>query len=353
MTLEMLQERDWFLNEWQVGYLDGGNASKSIQNAAATGYFGLPASPDTGYSWSEASDRLIYVAQNFFQEDFGSSPNFGSATAIFDTEYVRDMVLIAPTDTGMLHLSGCDGDSGLGAPRGLVPEVLPTGRAWPGHNVNCSAWDGVVGTLDHNKHLILANFDTHADESKAGSTRVDQAKAFFQRSAFGGSYVDLPELSSNEYWESNIVGNPSLKAVKFLIGSFPDLFGTDAGRSLQETADGFSWPLAWAFGTGGSSSRQQSVAGNKRLLDPSVIHSNASLAADAASAFEQVWQRAVSERAAGNVSTSIVASWWDSLVVSQVRLAPLTARSCSDVSGCIGTDTATGDCVCKSSAIVV
>lgn len=352
VTLDLLREKSWFLNEWQVEFLDGATSSKATQNAAATSLFGLPASPDTGYTWSEASDRMIYIAENFFQQDTGSSPNFGDVSAIFDTEYVRDMVLIAPTDTGIWHMSGCDQE--LGAGKSLVQEVELDGSASPGHSVNCSAWDGVVGTLDYHDHLILANFDAKADESKVGSTRLDKAKAFFQRSAFGGSYVNLPEISSNEYWESNIVGNPDLKAVKFLVGNFPELFGTETGRALQEAAGNFSWPLTWALGTGGGSSHShQSMPGNQRLLDPLSKNTNASFSAGAVAAFEEVWQKAAADRSAGSVSSTTVGSWWSALLESQIRLAPVTARSCSDVSGCVGTNTATDDCISRTAALLV
>lgn len=356
VTLDLLKEKSWFLNEWQVGFLDGATSSKATQNAAATSLFGLPASPDTGYTWSEASDRMIYIAENFFQQDTGSSPNFGDVSAIFDTEYVRNMVLIAPVDTGIWHMSGCDQEFGSG--KGLVQEVEVDGSAPPGHNVNCSAWDGVVGTLDYHDHLILANFDSRANESKAGSTRLDKAKAFFQRSAFGGSYVNLPEISSNEYWESNIVGNPGLKAVKFLVGNFPELFGTETGRALQEVAGNFSWPLTWALGSGASSGgsshhSNQSMPGNQRFLDPSTKNTNASFSAGAAAAFEEAWQKAAADRSAGSVSAETVASWWSALSAAQMRLAPVTAQACSDVSGCIGTNTATDDCICRASLVVV
>jgi hypothetical protein len=261
------------------------------------------------------------------------------------------MVLMAPTDTGIWHMSGCDQEF-LG--KGLVQEVRVDGSAPPGHKVNCSAWDGVVGTLDYHDHLILANFDMKADESAVGGTRLDKAKAFFQRSALGGSYVNLPEISSNEYWESDIVGNPDLKAVKFLVGHFPALFGTETGRALQEAAGNSSWPLAWALGTSGASKFQsQSMPGNQRLLDPSTKNTNASFQAAAAAVFEEVWQKAVADRSAGLNSSDTVASWWSALLESQLRLAPVTAGACGDVIGCIGTDTATDDCICRAETLLV
>jgi hypothetical protein len=348
VTLDILKSNDWFLNEWQVGFLSGASESKQTQNVAATRYFGLPVSPDTDYSWEEASDRMIYVAQNFFQQDFGSEPNFGNVTAIFDTSYVRNMVLIAPTDTGMWHMGGCD--DGASKVAGLQPaSQVDSGSGMPpGHSVNCSAWDGTVGTLDNHDHLILANFDIRAD-SKAGSTRVDKARAFFERSAFGGRYDQLPSVSSNEYWESNIVGNPKLESVKFLIGNFPNLFGTDSGLKLQTVANDLGFPLIWALGNGGSFDKSSvAAAGNQRFLDPTVAHTNASLPGAAAGQFQELWQSAFAARKAGSVSASNVDFWWSSLLEVQVRLAPLISGACIATSLCIGTTIASDDCVCRN-----
>lgn len=356
VTLDILMSNDWFLNEWQVGFLNGATDSKRSQNVAATQMFGLPASPDTNYTWAEASDRMIYVAQNWFQQDFGSEPNFGDVTAIFDTSYVHGMVLIAPTDTGMWEMAGCHTAMSKAARLQLVPQVNDSSGKPPGSSVNCSAWDGTVGTLDSLDHLILANFDSHA-ESKAGSTRVDKAKAFFERSSFAGRYEELPSIGSNEYWESNIVGNPKLESVKFLIGNFPSLFGTDSGRQLQTVANDLGFPLTWALGDGGSSGQSRAaVAGNQRLLDPTFVHTNASFPGAAVEQFEELWQSAASSRKAGSVLASDVASWWSTLLEVQVRLAPLTPGACSATSSCIGTITASDDCICRngsSSSIMV
>merc|ERR1712100_915220 len=116
-------------------------------------------------------------------------------------------------------------------------EASPPG---PGYHqkgsFNCSAWrPSIVGTLEHHDHIILANWATKANSSMPNHSIVDEAKKFFARSAFAGEYTQLPSLTSNNYWESNIVGNPRLpEGVKFLIAQFPVLFGTSAGRRVQQ-----------------------------------------------------------------------------------------------------------------------
>jgi hypothetical protein len=339
-NLDTMLEYGWFLNEWQ-GQIIGKSAStsKANQNSAATKLFGLPSSPDTGFTWDQAADRLIYVAHNFYQADFGSSPNFGDVTAIFSSSYVKDMVEIAPIDTGRWHMSGCDPQSELIAP---VPAPAPRP---PHHNENCSSWNPQsVGTLYHHNHMILPNLN-HNIQQPSGT--IDKAKAFFSRSSLNGAYEDLPAMVDNDYWESNILGHPRLpEGVKFLIGNFPVLFGTDLGIKLQQVCEHYSWPLAWSYGYG-SSKKQGNEPGNKRILDPTDAFTNASLSNDAVESFQEIWNEATSARKSGTPSASQFSQWWSSLEQNQVRLAPMTSSSCVDTE-CIGTVVGSNQCVCKS-----
>lgn len=376
VTPDVLEQHEWFLNEWQAGFLSGSNTSKGLQNAAAVKLFGLPVSPDVGYSWDEASDRMIYVAHNFYQADTGSNPNFGDVCAIFSTDYVRDMVLIAPVDTGRWHMGRCDNVSDS------LSDTSETGPGAPGpgphHGMgsyNCSAWrPSIVGTLEHHDHIILANWATKANSSMPNQSIVDEAKKFFARSAFAGEYTQLPNLTSNDYWESNIVGNPRLpEGVKFLIGQFPALFGTSAGRRVQQLADHYGWPLVWALGNGGHTSGRHpphpphppstgtkpghgpkrggsSMPGNQRLLDPrsATLTTNATLSEESLANFEAAWAIAQDARASGeNITAANVSAWWALVNASQIRIAPLTAQSCLDAHSCLGTDVVSKDCVCR------
>jgi hypothetical protein len=360
VTPDVLEQHEWFLNEWQAGFLSGSNKSKVTQNAAAVQLFGLPTSPDVGYSWDEASDRMIYVAHNFYQADTGSNPNFGDVCAIFSTDYVKDMVLIAPVDTGRWHMNRCDNVS---------DSDTETMSQYGMNSYNCSAWrPSIVGTLEHHDHIILANWATKANSSMPNHSMVDEAKRFFGRSAFAGEYTQLPNLTSNNYWESNIVGNPRLpEGVKFLIAQFPALFGTSAGRRIQELADHYGWPLVWALGDAGHKSgkhpphpphngtkpgpgSRHSMPGNQRLLDPrsATLTTNVTLPEESLANFKAAWAIAEDARASGgNITAANVTAWWALVNASQIRIAPLTAQSCSDSHNCLGTDVVSKDCVCR------
>ena len=63
-------------------------------------------------------------------------------------------------------------------------------------------------------------------------------------------------ISSQEifkYWEANIAGAPLFPdGIKMLVGSFPQLFGTEQGRRLQAWCRKQGWVLAWALGSVGA-----------------------------------------------------------------------------------------------------
>lgn len=347
-TLDAALDYEWFINECQAQMLAGGSC---VPQQAETGLFGCPLPADSSTTWEEASSQLIYVAHNMRRSDFGSSPNFGDVTAIFNRAYVKDMVLIAPMDTG-LYERNCN----------------QTGQvtAGPGGKANCSAYEpqeAVVGTLDHHDHLILSNLYYFA-----GDTSVfENAKMEFERSAVAGDYTQVPALNSSEvtrYWESNIVGNPRLVGgVKFLIGNFKNLFGTDAGRQLQHVADHYAWPLFWAHGTvksGGHRRRKTlsarmlgvSSVGSERVLDPSNQHTNATVPSGAEVAFEELWSQVTLART-GTITDSQLDQFWYILQSQQVRVAPLTAHSCAEIDLCAATDTSSGDCICQNQQVVL
>jgi len=291
---------------------------------------------------------MIYIALNTRQVDTGSLPNFGDVSAIFSSEYVHDMVEIAPVDTGH-YMGSC-----------------PTAN---GHNMNynCSAWQpATLGTLEHHDHLFLANFGLLTSAYGEQTSVVGEALAFFRRSAFAGDYTALPNTSkddSDRYFEANILGNPRLpEGVKFLVASFEALFGTSTGRDVQALATHFEWPLVWALGdaaaaqTGGGGSpghkkKKGPFAGNQRLLDPRLMAlSNVTVVPGTADSFDSMWDTVSAGRTA-EPSPEQWGEWWEELLPSQTRVAPLTAGACEAASDCLGISVMTGDCVCKAQAM--
>jgi len=338
ITIPLARQYTWFLNEWQAPIITK-EQPPVMYNLAEEGVFGLPPFVnDSKPTWSEAADRLIYIAHNMRQLDTGSSPTFGEVTAIFRRSYVKDMVLIAAVDSGLYEMSCNKSNPSAGYFK------LP---------MNCSAYTPpVVGTLDHFDHIIIPNLGVWNE-----STVVDEALKLFSRSAFADNYLKMPNVTSLEsyqYYEANILGNPRFPdGVSFLIGNFYALFGTDAGNELQLLADHYSWPLVWALGTPSSSktNHSQSWSADQRILDPSLAPSqalNATTPAGAKTAFRQVWNEVATRRKnLSPIGADTWLQWWSTLADSQARLAPITARAGCSEDSCIGTMATSGECICK------
>jgi len=367
VTVDELSRLDFFPNQWQVPLMRGGTEFPVNFNKAEEGIFGLaPFSNDSAPTWTEAAERLVYVALNQRQLDHGSITSFGEVGAIFSHSAARDMVLIAPVDTGAFTMT-CN----------VSNFTVNSSHHFGGFTFACDEyWNPrTVGTLDHFDHII---YDSFGLWTAANTTLAQEAGAFLRRSSLAGKYVDLPQTNTSDafkYVESNIVGNPRFPdGLSLLIGGFAELFGSDQGRDLQRLAHNHSLPLAWSLGTAGESSDNHhgqnhshnhshngsshfnptaiTFPGNQRILDPRVSLEalNVTVPSNAEAQFEALWTTMSDARAQGNgtLNSTQVKSWWSSFVGLQKRIAPLTATSCAasdDV--CFGIDALSGDCLCR------
>eukprot|EP00913_Durusdinium_trenchii_P033858 g31695.t1 len=290
-----------------------------INDMAQKEIFGCKAFAGAVPTWSEVSNRLIYIAHNMQRLDTGSEPFFGDFTVVFNSSRMKDSVLIAPYDTG-LYTMVC-----LGAP---LPSHLNKSDLPP---LNCSAWprDLPVGTLEYLDHLILPNLRVPVNKSSGNETVLQVARNLYTRSSMSEiGYEDMPSLQfvdMDGYLESDIMANPRLpSSVKLGIGNFPTLFGTPYGRDVQHMARAFQWPLFWAFGAGMVKTPQHLHPGefyqmNRRIADPSNIPltTNASLhgaeAAAAVASFEALWNEAAQVRQSRNATAEDLLHWqlWD------------------------------------------
>lgn len=317
----------------------------NIMDWAETALFGCPHFANASRpTWEEASDRLVYVAHNFRQLDTGSAPFFGDATAIFNSRYVKDMLVMSPVDTGYWEMA-CNMTE---------PPMTPGFKAY----LDCDEWrPTLLATIDHFDHIILPNWGLWRRDYQGNLTSVyDQVKEAFARSPFAeASYAELPNMSQNsflKYWETNLLGNPRFpEGIRFLIGSFAQIFGTSAGRSLQAFADEFGWPLVWAQSALFHEQHRgppASLPSHDRILDPTVNTTallNTTVPASAVMDFGTLWDIVGQGRA--NATDADFAAWWAALADSQMRVAPVTAHACAEVDDCVGTDQRTGDCICR------
>jgi hypothetical protein len=161
------------------------------------------------------------------------------------------------------------------------------------------------------------------------------------------------------YWEANTAGSLQYPhAVKFVIGSYADMFGTEYGRQLQAWCMRWGWPLVWAFkGVGGADGVRPG-----RILDPVVLAQsragrNLTVPGSALGVFADAWrlvnstiveQGLTHDQLANNIT--LLQGWWGQLrnATPQVlRLEPLRGGACGvDArANCIGTNQQR-DCVC-------
>jgi len=342
-------EFPWFLNEWQAGIVQ--NISKRAPpgipyvdaEAAIFGCrpFGVGREP----TWAEAADRLVYAQSNIRQADVGGYYVYGNVTAVFRTGYVEKNLLIAPMDTGTWEGS-CNGSIGLKI------------------KLNCSYWNPQsVGTFEFHDHLLLDHLGLWSGNDEA--TIYAEMEQMLARSAVFSKpgenlnpYETLPSLSWPQvlkYFETNLLMNPRLReGVKFLIPDFGYLFGTEAGRKVQRTADHYGWAVVWALGDGLANSFSPFVKfrGNNRLLDPTAEAAktlNVTIGDNATREFERLWEEVAEMRVREEEPPSRmqVHGWWKRAEGKQIRLAPSSRFACESLDGCIGLDLdRDGDCVC-------
>uniref|UniRef100_A0A7S0ZWI0 Phospholipase B-like n=1 Tax=Noctiluca scintillans TaxID=2966 RepID=A0A7S0ZWI0_NOCSC len=343
VTIEELSKLDYFPNQWQVALMRDADCPVFF-NMAEEGIFGMaPFKNESRPTWTEAAERLVYVALNARQLDHGSLSMFGPAGAIFSHTGAQNMVLIAPVDTGMYEMLCNDTANHHHHKHNLVA----CGDYWHHHT---------VGTLDDLDHIIFANFGLFTAE--VNTTLEQEAGSLFRRSSFAGRYLGLPNetyIDAFKYPESNIVGAPRFPGgISLLVGSFRELFGTDSGRALQLLADSNSLPLVWSLGAAPwdpwkTHKEGTTFPGNQRILDPLASRNalNATFPTGAELEFEHFWAK-VSIARSPNGTLPRVRTWWTAFAATQERVAPLTATSCEATDDiCFGTNAITGVCLCR------
>ena len=410
VNLSIATSAAFFYNQWQLrmlGILNVTGGRGSPEDAGETGIFGCDEFPAPEYvpkTWAEASSRVVYTAVNTRRIDLGN-PIFGDVSVVFNRTELKDMILIAPLDSGIYEMS-CNKSGPATAPGS--------------HHMNmgdCAAWQDptAVGTLDHLDHLLLPSL-RFWNSTMHGGAPMDPAAQLGAllgrllgdwRSAplplSPASSPSLPHISVNDviqYLEANIVGNPpyhssssSSSSVSFVIGHFPSLFGTPAGRQLQTWCTGNGWALQWALGrtapqaAGGHHHWDNSTwVANQRLLDAEVllrspVHNRSTIVSPAASrAFASTWaavakgrQERPQERprerkeensagwaavghegggmGGGSVrSVSVEPAqwevWWAEAAHTDLRVQPPMARSCAAADRCVGVRLSDNSCVC-------
>jgi hypothetical protein len=175
--------------------------------------------------------QTLKAALNMLRIDMGSA-NFGSVAVVFNRAVVDPMLLLCPVDTGSWELR-CNSSA---------PDWLK--QQFP---VDCAAWEdrhndlGVVGALDH---TLLTSLSAWNDTSPSAALARLVARTL-------GHPHNISVSAYMRYIEADIAGIvPFPTGVKMIVASFPALFGTPAGKQLQQWCAANKWPLSWALAEG-------------------------------------------------------------------------------------------------------
>ena len=224
-------------------------------------------------------------------------PEFGSVCAVFATEAVRNLTVVASVDTGIIEMACNDSFSKT---------------HW--HHGNCSEGVKMLGSLDHFDHLLLQNHFFWG-----GNLQITIARLFGETAEVRATAVEKNDTLM--YLEPDVAGvalYPS--SIKMLIGSFSDLFGTEKGALLQSWCIKMGWALSWALGFAGGDERTDPTrhVGINRVLDPLVqqqhqrLNISAAVVQNGSATFRRYWQALNSSkglRPAPNASDAWSQNW--------------------------------------------
>lgn len=170
---------------------------------------------DHAGTFEQACERPVYMAMNLMRADLGN-PLFGNMAVVIRNSWAAGKTLVSPLDTGA-WVEGCCNNCSESASSFPPP-------------LNCSAYDGALGTLEDFSHMIVANHGVW-DDTNHGYWRRLLTRLWGSRSMNMSAYDII------SFVEADLVASAPLPtSVKHVLASFPMLFGSSLGRQLQETA---------------------------------------------------------------------------------------------------------------------
>ena len=156
----MWAEASYDINLWQMSFLKLKPASFLWNcDLAEVGLMGFPpfknvteGSGDLPHTWAEACDRPTYTALNLWKNSLGN-PKFGPVAVVFSPEYVANLTLLLPVDSGLWEAE-CNRSASRARPGATLAARDQSG--WG--RMACEAWPRtpahpLLGTLQHFAHI--------------------------------------------------------------------------------------------------------------------------------------------------------------------------------------------------------
>ncbi|CAE7447611.1 clpC [Symbiodinium natans] len=290
---------------------------------------------------AEAQERAPYFALNALRMDAGS-PLYGDVTLVLRPSVAHAVSIISGFDTGS-WTGMCN--------KSFTP---PAG----GFDHDCSAYPGHagLGSFEAFDHLFLINEQYWHNAHTLERLLV---RALTPDSALTG-----PDFV--HYFE--VLPAARLKFpdhIKFVIASFPGLFGTARGERVRAWCRRYGWTLLWSLGLNlgfttdfgmphfwDLKNQSGPFWDHPRLLDPETVGPAVNATCGTSAVFAEAWAAVAAARAARHLVPKDWAELWAALaskVPAASRISPLRAFSCADPEGCLGI-TEDGDCVCTTAS---
>ena len=292
---------------------------------------------DAAYTldFREAADRITYTALNWVHSPVGNIINYvGLFDAVLRPSYVRDMMLVTPTDSGHYEAE------------------------YP----NCVGWpDCTVGTIDNIYHILYAWMTGGGQTGGPYTPSLVPANCASQMNMIRQLTCSLQPNRENphravppnpiEYFEMDALGIIRYpEGVKFITASFKDYFGTAFGQLIRNWCLHWKWAMVWVLHDG------TNPLDARRLLDPTVLAGstlNVSLDPTFQASFDSMWTVANASRAKEASKWAEYETTWVQFVnttntagISSAVLWTMGLRDCEDHDQCIGVVNATGKCAC-------
>eukprot|EP00933_Yihiella_yeosuensis_P052179 TRINITY_DN5018_c5_g1_i1.p1 TRINITY_DN5018_c5_g1~~TRINITY_DN5018_c5_g1_i1.p1 ORF type:complete len:305 (+),score=28.04 TRINITY_DN5018_c5_g1_i1:105-917(+) len=228
--------------------------------------------------------------------------------------------------------------------------------------MNCSSWQEPMfaGTLDYLDHVIVDRAKLISKvEGKAGVAEA-MARIFGRLLTPEKVPLDISDAADMfGYLEVGVLGKVYFQsAVKFILVSFSQLFGTAQGDELLSWAIQSRWPVAWVSGITDSigicgwhfhsNHSYPNTMTDVRLLDPRTAHVTNATSCTRSTA--SLLREARLMRLVGITPSEHPRAWqllWSkakSEMASTCGLKQLRAWDCTDSDGCIGTSGSM--CIC-------
>lgn len=278
----------------------------------------------------DCQERPLYCAPNSMQLGAGL-PMFGGITFVMRQDYVRDLIVLLPMDSGN-WVDCC-----------IQHKQCATG---------CFAWsDYMVGSMDHMDHMIMRNLQYwHSDVS------LQMLAQTFQRLYSPvGHQISLGPETFYSYIEAMVVGTVVFPdGVSHIIAVFDAFFGSTRAEKLQAWATKMGFGLVWANGLS-DNNQTQSGTYSQAFLDPIVpFASNVTMTSEQLATFHNLWN-SIKEATKGGAFPRKTQWWreqWDAYwpqVPPNLRVNAMSVYSCANSSACIGMDDSL-HCLCPSSS---